>query len=362
MSGTYNAYLMYFLYNTPSQFDQMIMQAYSTHRFCVAPMMDWTDRHCRYFLRLFTKHTLLYTEMVTTGALLYGDAERFLRFNAAEQPVALQLGGSDPDELAKAAIMGEQAGYQEINLNSGCPSDRVQRGKIGACLMAEPTLVAECMAAMKEAVAIPVTIKCRIGIDEIDSLEHLSHFVETVSATGCHCFIIHARIAVLAGLSPKQNREIPPLDYERVFAIKERFPDLEIVINGGIKTLEESRHLLENVDGVMIGREAYQNPNLLARVDQQLFDSDYPVMSQEDVLAQFIDYAKNELRQGTALKNMTRHVLGLFQGQPGAKRFRRYLSENAHKQDAGIDILETAGRLVLNSNSLMETPIQEVLC
>ena len=362
MSATYNAYLMYFLYNTPSQFDQMIMQAYSTHRFCVAPMMDWTDRHCRYFLRLFTKHTLLYTEMVTTGALLYGDAERFLRFNAAEQPVALQLGGSDPDELAKAAIIGEQAGYQEINLNSGCPSDRVQRGKIGACLMAEPTLVAECMAAIKEAVAIPVTIKCRTGIDGIDSLEHLSHFVETVSATGCHCFIIHARIAVLAGLSPKQNREIPPLDYERVFAIKERFPDLEIVINGGIKTLGESCHLLENVDGVMIGREAYQNPNLLARVDQQLFDSDYPVISQEDVLAQFIDYAKNELGQGTALKHMTRHVLGLFQGQPGAKRFRRYLSENAHKEDAGIDILETAGRLVLNNNKLMETPIQEVLC
>ena len=362
MSGTYNAYLAYFLYNTPSEFDQMIMQAYSTHRFCVAPMMDWTDRHCRYFLRLFTKHTLLYTEMVTTGALLYGDAERFLRFNAAEQPVALQLGGSDPDELAKAAIMGEQAGYQEINLNSGCPSDRVQRGKIGACMMAEPNLVAECMAAMSDAVAIPVTIKCRIGIDEIDSLEHLSHFVETVSASGCNCFIIHARIAVLAGLSPKQNREIPPLNYERVFSIKEQFPDLEIVINGGIKTLEQSSQLLEKVDGVMIGREAYQNPNLLSRVDQQLFHSELPVMSQEDVLAQFIDYAKNELGHGTALKHMTRHILGLFQGQPGAKRFRRYLSENAHKPDADIDILETAGRLVLNNNGLQETSIQEALC
>lgn len=338
------------------------MQPYSTHRFCVAPMMDWTDRHCRYFLRLFTKHTLLYTEMVTTGALLYGDAERFLRFNAAEQPVALQLGGSDPDELAKAAIMGEQAGYQEINLNAGCPSDRVQRGKIGACLMAEPSLVAQCMAAMGEAVSIPVTIKCRIGIDEIDSLEHLSHFVETVAASGCRCFIIHARIAVLAGLSPKQNREIPPLNYERVFSIKERFPDLEIVINGGIKTLEQSSQLLEKVDGVMIGREAYQNPGLLARVDQQLFDSQIPVETQEEVLTQFIDYAKNELGRGTALKHMTRHILGLFQGQPGAKRFRRYLSENAHREDAGIEILETAGRLILNRGSTQETLIQETIC
>ena len=290
------------------------MQPYSKHRFCVAPMMDWTDRHCRYFLRLFTKHTLLYTEMVTTGALLYGDAERFLRFNAAEQPVALQLGGSDPYELAKAAIMGEQAGYQEINLNSGCPSDRVQRGKIGACLMAEPSLVAECMTAMGEAVSIPVTIKCRIGIDEINSLEHLSHFVETVAASGCRCFIIHARIAVLAGLSPKQNREIPPLDYERVFSIKERFPDLEIVINGGIKTLEQSSQLLEKVDGVMIGREAYQNPNLLARVDQQLFDSQIPVETQEEVLMQFINYAKNELGRGTDLKHMTRHIWDYSRG------------------------------------------------
>jgi len=338
------------------------MQPYSKHRFCVAPMMDWTDRHCRYFLRLFTKHTLLYTEMVTTGALLYGDAERFLRFNAAEQPVALQLGGSDPYELAKAAIMGEQAGYQEINLNSGCPSDRVQRGKIGACLMAEPSLVAECMTAMGEAVSIPVTIKCRIGIDEINSLEHLSHFVETVAASGCRCFIIHARIAVLAGLSPKQNREIPPLDYERVFSIKERFPDLEIVINGGIKTLEQSSQLLEKVDGVMIGREAYQNPNLLARVDQQLFDSQIPVETQEEVLMQFINYAKNELGRGTDLKHMTRHILGLFQGQPGAKRFRRYLSENAHRENAGIEILETAGRLILNSDSTQEALIQETIC
>ena len=325
-----------------------------SHRFCVAPMMEWTDRHCRYFLRLFSQHTLLYTEMVTTGALLHGDAERFLKFDAREQPVALQLGGSDPLELAQAAVMGELAGYAEINLNAGCPSDRVQRGKIGACLMAEPELVKECMAAMQEAVAIPVTLKCRTGIDGLDSQEHLSHFVATVSEAGCRTFIIHARIAILAGLSPKQNRDIPPLNYDRVYAIKEQFPDLEIVINGGIRSLADSKAMLEKVDGVMIGREAYQNPNLLALVDREIFDSNTRAITQEEVLKSFISYAREELDRGTALKHMTRHILGLFQGQPGAKRFRRHLSENAHKTDAGINVLEDAANFIKPDTLAME--------
>jgi tRNA-dihydrouridine synthase A len=332
------------------------------HRFCVAPMMDWTDRHCRYFLRLFSRHTLLYTEMVTTGALLHGEAERFLRFNVTEQPVALQLGGSEPQDLAASAKMGEQAGYCEINLNAGCPSDRVQRGKIGACLMAEPELVADCMTAMQEAVDIPVTIKCRIGIDDIDSLEHLSHFVGTVAQSGTHCFIIHARIAVLHGLSPKQNREIPPLNYERVLSIKEQFPDLEIVINGGIRTLDQAKQLLEKVDGVMIGREAYHNPGMLAHVDQEIFSSDSSIISQEEVLEQFIDYARQEIISGTALKHMSRHILGLFQGQPGAKQFRRYLSENSHKTSSGIEILEQAGRFIRKNSHATESNSQEALC
>ena len=332
------------------------------HRFCVAPMMDWTDRHCRYFLRLFSRHTLLYTEMVTTGALLHGEAERFLRFNSTEQPLALQLGGSEPQDLAASAKMGEQAGYSEINLNAGCPSDRVQRGKIGACLMAEPELVAECMTAMQEAVDIPVTIKCRTGIDDIDSLEHLSHFVGTVARSGTHCFIIHARIAVLDGLSPKQNREIPPLNYERVFNIKEQYPDLEIVINGGIRSLDQAKQLLGKVDGVMIGREAYQNPGMLAQVDQEIFNSNESIISQEEVLEQFIDYAREEMISGTALKHMSRHILGLFQGQPGAKQFRRYLSENAHKDTSGIEILEQAGSFIRKNSTTTDSISQEALC
>jgi tRNA-dihydrouridine synthase A len=328
------------------------------HRFCVAPMMEWTDRHCRYFLRLFSRHTLLYTEMITSGALLHGDAARFLRFNPEEQPVALQVGGSDPAELARAAKMGELAGYREINLNAGCPSDRVQRGKIGACLMAEPSLVADCMHAMAGAVAIPVTIKCRIGIDRLDSLEHLTDFVGKVSESGCKTFIIHARIAVLEGLSPKENREIPPLNYERVFAIKQRFPDLEIVINGGIRSLEQASDLLTRVDGVMVGREAYQNPTLLSSVDQDIFDDASPIISQEEVLGRFHDYVQQELAYGTALKHMTRHILGLFQGKPGAKQFRRHLSENAHKADAGIAVLEQASDCIRQRGRHAMQPVQ----
>ena len=336
------------------------------HRFCVAPMMEWTDRHCRYFLRLFSRHTLLYTEMVTSGALLHGDAERFLRFSPEEQPVALQLGGSDPAELAAAARMGEQAGYSEINLNCGCPSDRVQRGKIGACLMAEPELVAACVRAMQDAVSIPVTVKCRIGIDDLDSYEHLAHFVATVAAAGCRTFIIHARIAILAGLSPKENREIPPLNYARVFAIKQAFPDLEIVINGGIRTLAEAQDMLAHVDGVMLGREAYQNPGILAAVDQVLFDSSAAVPTQADVLAAFMPYISRELASGTALKHMTRHLLGLFPGQPGAKQYRRYLSENAHLEGAGLEVLQQAASLVrprrTQPDSTPTTTAQEATC
>jgi tRNA-dihydrouridine synthase A len=337
---------------------------YSSHRFCVAPMMDWTDRHCRYFLRLFSAHTLLYTEMVTTGALIHGDTRRFLSFNPGEQPLALQLGGCDPKDLANCARLGEEAGYQEINLNAGCPSDRVQRGRIGACLMAEPELVAECMAAMQNAVTIPVTIKCRIGIDDHDSLEFLERFVDTVRQAGTRCFIIHARIAILEGLSPKENREIPPLNYERVFAIKERFPDLEVVINGGIQTLEQASELLMKVDGVMVGRQAYQHPALLAAVDQTLFGSSIMAYSESEVLERFEDYVRAELSRGTPLKHMTRHILGLFQGQPGAKLFRRYLSENAHKPDAGIETLVEAHNFIRNRrpDPAPQNQIQEATC
>ena len=333
-----------------------------SHRFCVAPMMEWTDRHCRYFLRLFSEHTLLYTEMVSTGALLHGDAKRFLRFDPAEQPVALQLGGSDPAELAACAQLGEQAGFAEINFNAGCPSDRVQRGKIGACLMAEPELVADCLAAMKDAVSIPVTIKCRTGIDQLDSFEHLCRFVGTVADAGIRCFIIHARIAILAGLSPRENREIPPLQYDRVYAVKERFPDLEIVINGGIRSLPQARSMLEKVDGVMVGREAYQHPDMLANVDQVLFGSARPVISQAQVLDAFIEYTRGELNRGTALKHMTRHIHGLFQGQPGARAFRRHLSEHAHKPGAGIEILQQAGNFVRQADCARTDQVQELTC
>jgi tRNA-dihydrouridine synthase A len=317
-----------------------------SHKFCVAPMMDWTDRHCRYFLRLMTRQALLYTEMVTCGALLYGDRDRLLKFNAEEQPVAIQLGGSEPAELAECARMAEQAGYLEVNLNAGCPSDRVQKGKIGACLMAEPELVSECIAAMQAAVSIPVTVKSRIGIDDMDSYEELATFLNKVSAAGCQCFILHARIAILDGLSPKENREIPPLNYERVYAIKKHFPNLEIIINGGIKSLAEAQQHLQYVDGVMLGREAYQQPYLLAQVDQIIFGSQTPVPSRLKILEKLLPYVLNELEQGTSLQQISRHILGLFHSQAGGKQFRRYLSENAYKQDANIQTLHSALRMM----------------
>lgn len=317
-----------------------------SHRFCVAPMMDWTDRHCRYFLRLISKHTLLYTEMITTGALLHGDTKRFLRFDAAEHPVAIQLGGSNPLELAQCSRLAEQAGYAEINLNVGCPSDRVQNGMMGACLMAEPVLVARCVATMQAAVNIPVTVKCRIGIDDMDSYQELASFIKIVADAGCRCFIIHARIALLSGLSPKQNRNIPPLNYERVKAIKHNFPDLEIVINGGITTFAQTEELLSSVDGVMIGREAYHHPYFLATIDRDLFGCRIPPSGRIEILHQYFPYVEHELAQGTALKHITRHILGIFQGQPGAKKYRRYLSENAYKKEADLDTLKRAINLL----------------
>ena len=304
-------------------------------RFSVAPMLDWTDRHCRYFHRLLSQHALLYTEMVTTGALIHGDKHRFLQFNASENPVAFQLGGSNPKDLAVCAKMVEEYGYDEINLNVGCPSDRVQNGSFGACLMAEPALVAECIAAMSQVVSIPVTVKSRIGIDDKDSYEELVQFIGTIADTGCKTFIVHARKAWLKGLSPKQNREVPPLDYERVYQLKRDFPGLEIIINGGITTLEQAALMLDQVDGVMVGREAYQNPYILAGVDNLLYGDIKEKVSRQEIVQTLIPYIQEQLRLGLRLNNVSRHILGLFHGEPGARGWRRYISENVSK--AGAD-------------------------
>jgi tRNA-dihydrouridine synthase A len=315
-------------------------------RFCVAPMMDWTDRHDRFFLRLISRHAVLYTEMVTTGALLHGDAARFLAFDPAEHPLALQLGGSDAGELATCARMAEAAGYDEVNLNVGCPSDRVQSGRFGACLMAEPALVADCVEAMRSAVSLPVTVKTRIGIDEHDSYEALGAFVSSVAHAGCRTFIVHARKAWLQGLSPKQNREIPPLRYEVVYRLKRDFPALEIVLNGGVKDLGAGLAHLAHVDGVMMGREAYHNPYLLAEVDRLYYGDPHPVPARQAVLEALIPYVESQLAAGVALSHMARHILGLFQGQPGARAWRRHLSEHAHRPGAGIEVLRQAAAVV----------------
>lgn len=314
----------------------------SSHRFCVAPMLDWTDRHERYFLRLLSTRTRLYTEMVTTGALLHGDVRRHLLHDPSEHPLALQLGGSDPDALARCAEIAQQWGFNEVNLNIGCPSDRVQSGRFGACLMAEPELVADCVRAMQSACDIPVTVKSRIGIDEHDSDEFLSRFMQTVYDSGCRIFIVHARIALLAGLSPKENREIPPLNYERVQRMKETFRDCVIVLNGGINSVEQSAGLLQTFDGVMLGREVYHNPYILSQVDEQLFNSAQAYQSRADIIQAFLPYVRTQLEAGSALQHMTRHILGLYKGQPGGRLFRRHLSENAWKKDAGISVLEDA--------------------
>jgi tRNA-dihydrouridine synthase A len=311
-----------------------------SHRFCVAPMMDWTDRHCRFFLRLLSQKALLYTEMVTTGALLHGDANRHLRHDPAELPLALQLGGSNPAELAVCARLAEAEGYSEVNLNVGCPSDRVQNHMIGACLMAHPALVAESVAAMRAVVKIPVTVKCRIGIDAMDSDDDFYAFIDDVaSQSGCDTFIVHARIALLQGLSPKENREIPPLNYARVYRLKQLFPQLEIIVNGGINTIEACKQHLQHVDGVMLGREAYHNPWLLNDVDELLFGLPSQQRTRSDILQAFIPYMSRQLQEGVALQHMTRHILGLFQGQRGGKRFRRHISEHAHRPGAGLAVL-----------------------
>lgn len=306
----------------------------------VAPMMDWTDRHCRYFLRLLSPHALLYTEMLTAASLIHGDAARLLRFNDEEHPVALQLGGSDPVLMARAARLGELQGYDEININVGCPSDRVQSGQFGACLMQHPELVAACVAAMREVVTVPVTVKTRIGIDDHDSYNFLLRFIDAVAAAGCETFIVHARIAILEGLSPKDNRSIPPLDYSRVYRLKQEHPDLTIVLNGGITTSDQVREHLRHVDAVMIGRQAYQDPWFLTELEQDFFAT--PVPDRQVVIEQMSLQIERELADGVALKHMTRHLLGLFNGQPGARSWRRYLSENAHRPGAGIEVLHSA--------------------
>ncbi len=311
------------------------LSTYGSYRFSVAPMLDWTDRHCRYFHRLLTKKALLYTEMVTTGALLYGSQQRFLHLNPDESPVVYQLGGSDPVDLARCAEMIEQQGYAQINLNVGCPSDRVQKGRFGACLMLEPELVAECVSAMRERVSIPVTVKMRIGVDEQDSYQSLTNFVVTVAESGCQDFIIHARKAWLKGLSPKQNREIPPLRYEVVYQVKQDFPSLNISLNGGVTCLSQAEEILQQVDGVMVGREAYHNPYLLAEVDQKLFGSSAAIISRHQVVEQILPYVRQHIESGGRLHNITRHMLGLFHGVAGARAWRRYLSENAPKK--GVD-------------------------
>lgn len=324
---------------------------YPMQRFSVAPMLDWTDRHCRYFHRLLSGQTLLYTEMITTGAILFGKGN-YLAYSQQEQPVALQLGGSDPQALAECAKRAEELGYNEVNLNAGCPSDRVQNGRFGACLMAEPELVADCVKAMKGAVSIPITVKTRIGIDDSDSYEFLQRFIQIVSEQGgCDNFTLHARKAWLSGLSPKENREIPPLDYPRVYQVKQDFPHLTVSINGGIKTLDEAKAHLMHVDGVMMGREAYQNPGILAEVDRELFGTRTDAPDVVSVIEAMYPYIEHELSQGTYLGHITRHMLGIFQGIPGARQFRRHLSENAHKAGADVEVLRQALTFVTGKNS-----------
>jgi tRNA-dihydrouridine synthase A len=309
-------------------------------RVCVAPMMDWTDRHCRYFHRLLSPRARLYTEMVTSAALVRGRQLRLLEHSQQEHPVALQLGGSDPLELAQAARDGAQAGYDEINLNVGCPSDRVQSGRFGACLMREPALVGDCMKAMRDAVSVPVTVKCRIGVDDQDDYAGLQHFTETMLDAGVQVMTVHARKAWLQGLSPKENREIPPLDYARVYRLKREFPQLTVVINGGISTVEQVLAHLDQVDGVMLGRAAYHDPYLLARIETALYGQ--PLPTRDEVLAHLQPYVEAELARGTALKHISRHLLGLYQGAPGARAFRRTISEGAHLAGAGWALIEQA--------------------
>ncbi|MBR1163232.1 tRNA dihydrouridine(20/20a) synthase DusA [Bradyrhizobium elkanii] len=311
-------------------------------KFSVAPMMDWTDRHCRVFHRLMSRRARLYTEMLTTGAIIHGDRARLLGFDVSEHPVALQLGGSDPRDLATAAQIGEDFGYDEINLNVGCPSDRVKDGRFGACLMAEPALVAEGVAAMKRAVRIPVTVKCRIGIDDQDPEVALDTLARSVIAAGADALVVHARKAWLNGLSPKENRDIPPLDYDRVYRLKAALPDVPVIINGGITSLAEAKRHLAHVDGVMLGRAAYQEPWRLLTVDSELFGETPPHATMKDVFAAMLPYIERQLAKGTRLHSITRHFVGAFHGVPGARAFRRYLAENGVRPGADIEVLREA--------------------
>jgi tRNA-dihydrouridine synthase A len=311
-------------------------------RFCTAPMMDWTDRHCRVFHRLMTRRARLYTEMLTTGAILHGDRARLLGFDACEHPVALQLGGSDPRDLAASAVIGEDFGYDEINLNVGCPSDRVKDGRFGACLMAEPALVATCVEAMKRAVGIPVTVKCRIGIDDQDPETALDELARAVVAAGADALVVHARKAWLNGLSPKENRDIPPLDYHRVYRLKAAMPHVPVIINGGIAGLSEARAHLDHVDGVMLGRAAYHEPWRLLSVDPELFGVTAPFATMQEVLEAMMPYIEAELAAGTRLHSIVRHFVGAFHGVPGARAFRRHLAENAVGPGAGVGVLRDA--------------------
>lgn len=308
----------------------------------IAPMMGHTDQHFRYFMRIISPHALLYTEMITTGALIHGDRQRFLEHNSAEHPLAIQLGGSDPEALATCAVIAEEAGYDEVNLNVGCPSDRVQSGKFGACLMAEPELVAASVAKMSQRVNIPITVKTRIGIDDKDSYEELTAFIDCVQEAGCNSFIVHARKAWLNGLSPKENREIPPLQYTSVYQLKKDFPKLEFIINGGFTTQDSIVEQYVHVDGVMVGRAAYQNPYLLARLEAILFDVETQPASRYEILEKFMQYVQQNLDAGTSLAHITRHILGLFFGQPGARAYRRYISEHVYKEGAGVEVIQAA--------------------
>jgi tRNA-dihydrouridine synthase A len=316
-----------------------------SHRFCIAPMMEWTDRHCRFFHRLLTRRALLYTEMLTTGAVLHGDRARLLCFDPAEHPLALQLGGSEPRALAQCARIGADVGFDEINLNAGCPSDRVQEGRFGACLMTEPDLVGECVAAMKAAVTIPVTVKCRIGVDDQDPEEALERFAQAVERAGADVLIVHARKAWLKGLSPKENRDVPPLDYARVYRLKAAHPDLPIVLNGGIGSIEDAHAHLSHVDGVMLGRAAYQEPWRLLAVDPVFFAETAPFASPKEAAAALVPYIEQAMGEGTRLHAITRHLHGLFRAVPGARAFRRHLA-GAPTSDAGAELLLAGLRLV----------------
>ncbi len=321
--------------------------------FSVAPMMDWTDRHCRVFHRLISRHALLYSEMVTADAVIHGDRQRLIGFSEEEQPVALQLGGCDPVKLADAAKIAEGFGYDEINLNVGCPSNRVQSGRFGACLMAEPELVRDCVGAMREAVMVPVTVKCRIGIDDQDNEVDLNRFVDCVAEAGIETFIVHARKAWLEGLSPKQNRDVPPLDYECVYRLKRRRDDLTIIINGGIETLDEADGHLEHVDGVMLGRAAYQTPYVLAQVDQRYFGSIERIPTRAEIIANLIPYIEMQMHEGVRMHQITRHILGLYHGQPRARAWRRHLSEVGVRADSGVEVLGEALKMVEDSGSFI---------